>query len=194
VELPEVTILVIRASHVVIEYSWVLTLLTLGLLIYFMAGLFGWGDMSIPLFDRLFVRRHTSLILRSLAVVVSAGRPIPPALYSLAQWYPTRWVRKKLGHASVDANQGVDWTEALYSSGLLFSSDLGVLTSASRAGNLAWALRELAETGERRWAYRLQAWTQFLFALAMVVLGGLVFLLAVAYFAPLTTLITRLAR
>ena len=47
-----------------------------------MAGLFGWGDMSIPLFDRLFVRRHTSLILRSLAVVVSAGRPIPPALYS----------------------------------------------------------------------------------------------------------------
>ena len=194
VELPRVTILVIQASHVMINYSWVVMLGVLGMLSYLMAGLFGRGDMSVPLFDRLFARRHTILILRSLAVVVSAGRPVPPALDSLAHRYPTGWVRRKLGHVGADANQGVDWAEALHSSGLISSSDLGVLASATRAGNLPWALLELAETGERRWAYRLQAWTQFLFVLAMLALGGLVFVIAVAYFAPLTTLITRLAR
>ena len=194
IELPEVTILVIRASHVMVEYSWLLMVFVLGSFVYFMTGLFGSGDMSLPFLDRLLVRRHTIRILRSLAVVVSAGRPIPPALHSLAQWYPTGWVRRKLSHASVDANQGLDWPEALHSCGLLSSSDVGVMTSARRAGNLGWALLELAETGERRWAYRLQAWTQLLFVLVMLVLGGLVFIIAFAYFAPLTTLITRLAR
>ena len=194
IELPEVTLLVIRASHVFIEYAWVYTLAEIAFVVYLFMVFFGWGNMSVPVFDRLFARRHSILILRALAVVVEAGKPIAPALYSLAQWYPTAWVRKKLGHAALDAGQGVEWTEALLSNGLLSSSDVGVLTSAQRAGNLAWALRELAETGERRWGYRLQAWTQILFVLAMLVLGGMVFVIAVAYFAPLTTLITRLAR
>ena len=194
IELPEITILVIRASHLFIESSWLVVLALLGSLIYLLVGIFGAGDMSIPIFDRLFPRRHTILILRALAVVVSAGRPIAPALDSLARWYPTAWVRRSLGHANTDASQGVEWTEALYANGLLSSSDVGVLTSAQRAGNLAWALRELAETGDRRWAYRLQAWTQIFFVLAMMALGGLVFIIAVAYFAPLTTLITKLAQ
>ncbi len=98
------------------------------------------------------------------------------------------WARPPL-----DATQGVEWTEALFENGLLTPSDVGVLASAQRAGNLAWALRELAETGERRWAYRLQAWSQLLFVLTMLVLGLLVFVLAVAFFLPLITLIERLA-
>ena len=193
ISLPELTILVIRTSHVAVDYAWLGMLAFLAALVYGVIALLGPGDLSIPLFDRLFVRRHMITILRSLAVVVSADRPIPPALYGLSQWYPTGWVRKRLGQSAFDANQGVDWTEALYENGLLSSSDVGVLTSAQRAGNLAWALRELAETGERRWAYRLQAWSQLLFVLTILVLGFLVFTITVAFFMPLITLIERLA-
>ncbi len=194
IELPEVTLLVIRASHFLVDYVWLYTLAELALIVYLLMVLFGWGNLNVPVFDRLFVRRHTILILRSLAVVVEAGRPIAPALYSLSQWYPTGWVHARLRQAALDASQGVEWTEALFENGLISWSDIGVLTSAQRAGNLAWALRELAETGERRLGYRLQVWTQILFVLAMLVLAGMVFVIAVAYFAPLTTLIMRLAR
>ena len=193
VMLPELTLLVIRTSHFMVDYSWLGVLVFLSAMIYGLVGLLGPGDLSIPVFDRLFARRHMITILRSLAVVVSAGRPIPPALDALSRWYPAAWVRKRLTQAAVDTSQGVDWTEALFENGLLSSSDVGVLTSAQRAGNLGWALRELAETGERRWAYRLQAWSQLLFVLTMLILGTLVFLLAVSFFLPLITLIERLA-
>ena len=67
-------------------------------------------------------------------------------------------------------------------------ADLG-----QEVGNLAWAMRELAETGERRLAYRFQAVIQTLFPLVVVGLGLVVFFLAVAFFAPLVELIRRLA-
>ena len=40
------------------------------------------------------------------------------------------------------------------------------------------SLRELADSGERRRAYRLQAWSQILFVLTIMVLGFLIFLIA----------------
>jgi type II secretory pathway component PulF len=191
--LPEMTRLVITTSHVLVDYFWIGVLVVLGAITYGMVALLGPGDFSLPVVDRLFVRRHTVTILRALAVVVSADRPIGPFFYGLSQWYPTGWVRRKLNQAALDAALGVDWTQALRDNGLLSASDVGVLTAAQRAGNLAWALRELAETGERRWAYRLQVWSQLLFVLTMLVFGGVVFLLAVAFFLPLVTLIERLA-
>ena len=192
--LPEVTLMVIRASHTVVDYTPIFVLLEIASIGYLFAAVAGWGNMTVPVFDRLFVRRHSILIFRALAVVVEAERPVPGALYAMGEWYPARWVRRKLRHAADDAYQGAEWTEALRVAGLISKNDVGVLASAQRAGNLTWALRELAETGERRWGYRLQAWTQILFVLAMLVLGALVFVIAVAYFAPLTTLIMGLSR
>jgi protein transport protein HofC len=54
-------------------------------------------------------------------------------------------------------------------------------------------MRELAETGERRLAYRFQAVVQTLFPIVMVALGLLVAFLALAFFAPLVTLLGRLS-
>ena len=54
-------------------------------------------------------------------------------------------------------------------------------------------MRELAETGERRLAFRFQAVIQTLFPLVVVGFGLVVFFLAVAFFAPLVDLIRSLA-
>jgi len=193
VSLPTVTTYVVRLSHALIQYGPLGGLVQLAVFVYLILVFVGWGNMNIPLIDRLFRRRHSALILRCLAVAVDAGRPIGPALDCLAMWYPTRWVRRKLADASAYARQGIDWVEAMHSTGLFSASDVGVLGSARRAGNLGWAFRELAETGERRFGYRLQAWSQILFVLVVLGIGGLVCLIAVAYFSPLTTLISRLA-
>ena len=56
------------------------------------------------------------------------------------------------------------------------------------------ALDELAESLERRANYRLQSLAQIVLPLALLPTGLLVGALAVAYFAPLTTLIWNLSR
>jgi type II secretory pathway component PulF len=193
VELPEITKFLIRWSHLAVDFFFVPVLLGFVLGVCFVGSMFTGGGMYIPLIDRLLGRRHTILILRCLVLFVEAEQPMSSALDLLAHWYPTNWVRRKLSKASSDVSHGHDWIDSLHSWRLLTASDVGLLNSAQRAGNLAWALRELVATSERRWSFRLQALMQLVFIGSMMILGAFVFLLAVAYFAPLTTLILRLS-
>ena len=71
-------------------------------------------------------------------------------------------------------------------------ADRAVLAAAQRAGNLAWALREMADGMRRRVAYRLQAWIQILFPTAVVSLALVVMFFWAAFFLPLIALIQRL--
>ena len=91
-----------------------------------------------------------------------------------------------------DVRQGVDWIEALWRHGLIRAADGEVLTAAAKVGNLGWALSELAESAERRLATRFQAVVQTLFPLVVVMLGAVIFMMAIAYFLPLVQLIQRL--
>jgi protein transport protein HofC len=93
----------------------------------------------------------------------------------------------------MEVRHGADWGESLQRHGLIRAADAGVLASAKAVGNLGWALRELAETGERRLALRLQAWVQTLFPLVVILLGLVVLVLAAAFFSPLVILVGRLA-
>ncbi len=193
VGLPEVTARVFHAARYLEEYGFFFVLPQLAFFLYLLIAFLGSGSLGVPGFDRLFRRHHSILILRALAVAVESGRPIGPALETLAGSYPRGWVRRRLAHSSLDARNGVDWVDALHASGLISAGDAGVMVSAQRAGNLPWALRELAESGERRRGYRLQALTQISFAIAVLAMGGLIFVISVAYFVPLTRLISRLA-
>jgi type II secretory pathway component PulF len=194
--LPTITIWVLDASHFLVKFggiSFVFLILELGLLIFLPFSFLSWGNHNIPLLDRLLGRRHTALVFRSLGLMVEGDKPILLALSTLANHYPTGWVRRRLRHVWSDVRDGADWIESLRRYGLIRSSDAEVLSSAAAVGNLAWALHELAETAERRLATRVLAAVQMLFPLMVVVLGALVFIIGVAYFTPLVHLISRLA-
>jgi type II secretory pathway component PulF len=192
--LPDVTRNMMMLSHIVVNFSWIPILGGLAFTFAFLINYYTGGGMNIPLFDRLFARRHTILILRGLSISISASQPVSRLLDDLARCYPTNWIRKKLAIAAADVQAGHDWVASMYSTGLLKSSDLGVLTSAQRAGNLVWAVRELVETGERRWSFRLQWIMQLTFLTSMVIIGAIVLFIALAYFSPLIALIMRLSQ
>ncbi len=92
-----------------------------------------------------------------------------------------------------DVRLGADWIDALWRAGLLRRTDAEVLGSAASVGNLPWALRELAETTERRLSLRIRTAIQTLFPMVIVLLGGLVGILALGYFLPLVKLIGKLS-
>jgi type II secretory pathway component PulF len=192
IEVPELTSIAFAIGHEVAPLwplAVVMLVVELLLIVVLPFGLKNSWSWNIPLVGRFFVQRHSALILRALAGVVEAGRPLTTGLEALARDYPTRWVRRRLSWVLRDLNGGADWCAALRVRGLVRPGGAAVLDAARRAGNVAWALRETAENGERRLAYRLRAWLQVLFPLAVIGMGALVFLFAIVYFTPLVRLI-----
>jgi type II secretory pathway component PulF len=156
-------------------------------------GLFSMFKWDIPFLDVLFKRRHSILVLRSLGLTTEGGKPIVEGLETLARVYPSRWVQGRLVAVLREVQQGGDWVESLADHALIRASDEAVLSSAQRAGNLAWALGEMADVNERRLGYRLQLWLQFLFPVLLTAIGVLVLVMAVAYFSPIVRLIQALS-
>jgi general secretion pathway protein F len=196
VPLPAVTIFVIQSAHFITNYGlitgWVPGIEIL-LLVFLPFSFAGWVNYDVPFFDRLLKRRHTALLLRSLSLSVEAGQPIETGLSTLSSHYPTWWVRRRLIKVDNEVQHGGSWIDALERQALIRGTDAEVLDAAARVGNLAWAMQELAETGERRLAFRFQGVIQTLFPLIVISLGVFVFLLAFAFFSPLVDLIRRLA-
>ena len=197
ISLPEVTVFVINAAHVMMAYAPISSLFVLGeivCLVYVPFSFAGWMNYNLPIFDRMLSRRHTALVLRALSLVVEANKPIAQGLSTLAEHYPTRWVRRRLVKVERAVRQGADWIEALWRTGIIRASDAEVLASAASVGNLAWALRELAETSERRQTIRIQAVVQSLFPVAVILFGVVVAVMVIAYFVPLIKIIGELSR
>ena len=194
--LPPVTIWVIRGSYFVVTHAYVAVIILIGqafLLLYLRGIALGTNELEIPLIDRLFVRRHTALILRGLASGFDSGQSLPASLGALHDWYQTAWVRKRLGRVQLDVKHGLDWIASLASHGLLRSVDAVLLESAQRVGNLPWALRTIAAMGERRLTYRVHLFLQTVYFIVVLLVGALVGLICVAYFLPLVNMIARLA-
>ncbi len=195
IALPDVTIMVVKASQYLVifgPFTSLVPLAQVALLIFLPFSFLGWGNYSVPVFDRLLGRRHTALVLRSLSLIVEGGKPISLGLGVLADHYPAFWFRRKLRGTNSYVRGGVGWIEALLRHRVINAADSAVLTSAESVGNLAWALEELAETAERRLASRVQLVVQTFFPLVIVILGIVVFILATAYFLPLVRLIQNL--
>jgi type IV pilus assembly protein PilC len=194
VALPQVTIAIIGISRwAATGFAMpILALLEGFLLIYLPFALSGYGNLHVPFLDRVFLRRHSVLVLRCLAMTVEGDRPIGQGLQILARRYPTSWVRERLAGVYLATSQGHDWIEALRHFALINGGDVALLESSRRAGNLPWALRELAEGSARKLSYRLQAMSQVMLTFVLLAIGLLVGLAAVAYFYPLVQLIERL--
>jgi protein transport protein HofC len=194
--LPQITVLVIHASQFLARFAFpalLLPVFELALLIFLPFSFLGIGSYSVPLFDRLLGRRHTALMLRSLSLMVEAGKPVSLALQILASHYPAFWVRRRLAHVESDVRHGIEWIQALWRQRLIGHADADVLAAAEAVGNLPWALSELAATIERRMAIRFQLAIQTMFPLVVLMLGLVTFILVAAYFLPLVNMIKSLS-
>lgn len=192
--LPPTTRALIGVSHVVVDWAGPVTLM----MILSAIALMGWAlavrslGYSAPT-DRLARRRHSATIMRALATLVEADRPIQGGLSTMATSYPVGWVRDKIARALRRVGEGTDWAEALRSVGLLRRADVDLIAASTRTGHLAWALRRLADSGDRRMVDRLRTWSQVLFPLVLLAMAGVVAFFALAYFSPLVNLIEVLS-
>ncbi len=194
--LPPLTQRLVAVAYFAVNY-WYLSLpidLLVGLLILYAAlRYFGWFQWDPPGIARLVRRLDAANILDSLALVARRQRPMLDGVAELAAAYPKWSVRRRLRRVAGDIRSGRDWCESLHRRGLLRRADLAILQAAQRVGNLPWAMQEMAQSGRRRLAYRLQAIAQAAFPVVVICLGLMVMFIVVSLFMPLVALIQKLA-
>ena len=196
-KLPVMTILLINFSRWVVDYGWpIFFLLSMGAFVACLASIFsfiGWLPRSMPILNRLFRRYDGAIVLRSLALAIRRGQSVHASLRLMADIYPLGTVRNWLSKAADRVERGEDWCAALRKVRLIDRTDEVVLRSAQGAGNLPWALEEMAESLLRREMYRWQAWYNIISPLLILALGACVAFVCVALFLPLVGLIQGLS-
>jgi type II secretory pathway component PulF len=194
-ELPELTRYSFAATNFLGQFFFLVVPVLLGLfglMVYAVLryiGLIGW---DLPWIGTLARRLDTAAILDALGLVVRRGQPLAQGLAVLADWYPKPAVRDRLRRVATDVDGGADCWQSLCARGLLKKPDLAVLQAAGRAGNLAWALGEMADSNRRRLAYRAYVLLQVLFPVVILACGLAVMVFVTSYFLPLVVLIQSL--
>ena len=166
VELPAITQLAIAISYFFVHYLAAPTILALTV---FALGAVVVGICylcDVPVFrgwtDRLFHGRRTADILRILAVATEQRQPLAVVLQRLAVVYPSSTIRRQLEPASLAVESGANWLDALGKSRIVSGAEEALLKASERAGNLPWALRQIAKRREKRAVYRLASALQIL--------------------------------
>ncbi len=194
--LPPMTKVLIQASYFFVNYWYLFFpffLLFTWLFVYAVVRYFGWTLWDMPPINRLARRLDSARILDGLALVAGQQRPMAEGIATLAISYPKVDIRRRLALAAFDIEAGGDWADSLARRSLIRRADLAVLQAAQRAGNLPWAMQEMADSARRRVLYRLQAIVQTVFPAAVICFGAMVMFIVVALFLPLISLIEKLA-
>jgi general secretion pathway protein F len=194
--LPPMTVSLIQASYFFINYWYLflpLILFFAWLLVYAEMRYFGWTLWDMPLLRQLARRLDTARILDGLSIVARQQRPLAEGITTLAISYPKMDIRRRLTLAVFDIEAGGDWADSLARHSLLRRADHAVLQAAQRAGNLPWAMQEMADSSRRRFFYRLQAIVQAVFPFVLIGFGLVVMYFVVSLFLPLVALIQKVA-
>ncbi len=189
--LPAVTRALIDSSHVVVMW-WPLFLLLILLVLYAGISLLcrdAYPLARLPLFSALYWRADRALVLRWLAIAVRRQRPLAEMVRLLAGYFPQARLRQRLERAAQRIEDGERWCESLGQVGLVRRSETALFQAAERAGNLAWALEEMADSSVRRATYRMRAALNVLFPATVLMFGGCVFFIALGLMLPLFSLI-----
>jgi type II secretory pathway component PulF len=202
IKLPAMTVLLIHMSKsmtsgptLFVTYPLIaLCIIALNLtLLLFVLHLLGWMPRDIPPINTLLRRYDGALVMMGLATCIERRMPLYQALVLLYREFPRASTARRAGVAAFDVGLGRDWCEALRYQRLLTPADEAVLKAAERAGNLPWALREMADRSIRRQVDRLQSLSHALLPIFVIGFGICVAYLVVGLFMPLVSLIQGLS-
>jgi type IV pilus assembly protein PilC len=196
-DLPAMTQLLITLSRFVERYlaipltfAAVLTILaTIAISIFYLCDI----PVLSPLYDRVFRGRRTADILRIIALATEYRESLDGVLHRLGLVYPSRLIRGQLLSSAGAVAAGIDWRDALLGERFITKVEHNLLQTAERVGNLPWVLRTIAERRDKRAAFRLMAVLQFVYPIAILIIGMLVAFYAVSLFIPIVKLIYGLA-
>jgi type II secretory pathway component PulF len=194
--LPEETQRAIALGNNMLGHWWIvmLAMFLLGvlLLLLLLAPEFRWYFPVIGHFYRRYVR---SQILQALSFLMQMSRPAPAALGLLAESsYLVGGARRRLRAVRRQVELGQPLADSLRAGKVLPHSMVPLLRTAEKAGNLPWALAEMADTLAQRVARQAQRLGMALAPIPLIGVGVLVGMIVVGFFVPIVAIIEGLAQ
>ncbi|TMQ34229.1 MAG: hypothetical protein E6K70_08755 [Planctomycetota bacterium] len=194
--LPEATTWTFNLGYLVESDWWILAvaLITVKVLTFlvFVSATFRW---YFPVVGRAYRSLVQSRMLHALSLLLSVGRPVPEALGRLRDTgyfpAPAQW---RLHRARRRIEQGEPLADSLRRGRILPAAMAPLVSAAERAGNLPWALAELADHLAQRTARRVRQLSLVLFPIPIVAMGLLVGFVAYGIFVPLLQLMEGLGQ
>jgi type II secretory pathway component PulF len=183
--LPPATLWLVALSYRVELFAAPVVLLPFMLFVYAVLRLGNGVPWDLPGIGRLLRPLDAANVLDAMSIGVEGRRPLPETIHTLAETYPKPGVRGRLRKVYGKVLEGADWIDSLLASRLLRPAEAAVLRSAAAVGNLPWAMRAMAESSRRRFAYRSTLALQVVFTLLIVALALAAALFAVAMLSPL---------
>jgi len=144
-------------------------------------------------FSGIYPRGRAPDVLRFLHVVTESGRPLLGAFETLTHITTNRFMSQRFQAILEDIRRGNDCWTSLHDYSLLAPSEVRLLQSAQRAGNLSWALKAVAKSIERRIDYRMAMVREYLEPAMILGIGCVVGAFVIGLFLPLVTLMNSLA-
>ncbi len=194
-QLPWLTLQLAQLADWCSHFAWLLVLGFLGLLtLAILAFLNPQMRWYLPGFRRLYRMSVQSRILKMLAVMLEAEKPLPEALSILSDSgvFPFA-VCQSLHQGRTQIEQGQTLPDVLSGVGLLPAHMAPLVRAAERARNLPWALTELGNNLASRAVWLRRRLSLFLFSTSVVLVGLLVGFMVVGMFMPLVKLISEIA-
>jgi type IV pilus assembly protein PilC len=198
IELPEITLALIRSADFAVEYFYLVIpaimalLLAMGTAGFELTGLLS-GSSTTPRFlFRWLPRLRMPTLLRCLSLSVDGARSLHDTLILLLTRHPNPAMRVRLAAVEESVAQGQACWESFHAAGLLRRRDVNLLESAERVGNLSWALRGVADSMERRTEQRARLIAECVRPLGMLVVGTIVGFFVIGMFIPVVKVILEL--
>ncbi|MCH9654079.1 MAG: type II secretion system F family protein [Planctomycetes bacterium] len=195
-ELPALTLELIQASDWFVNYFYLFPALVvlMSLLSVFLIKL-GILDRKEHgrSFSGIYPRGRAPDVLRFLHVVSESGRPLLGAFETLTHTTKNRFMSQRFRAILEDIRRGNDCWTSLHDYSLLAPSEVRLLQSAQRAGNLSWALKAVAKSIERRIDYRMALVREYFEPAIILGIGCVVGVFVIGLFLPLVSLMNSLA-
>lgn len=148
---------------------------------------------DLPLVGKWSIRLYWPTALRLLAQAVEQSLPMHRVFATLHRTFPHRQIRRRFGRALRMVNDGIHWGDSLGRVRLLNRADVELLKSAERAGNVGWALKQLADSVERSERYRASLLLSLSYPLAILMFGLIALSMACSTFVLIYTTVHALS-
>ena len=196
-ELPFQTKILIAASNFVVDYWWLLLLLTISLVVgvrnYIKtdAGRFKWHrqKLRIPRIGDILQRALLGRFSRAFAMSYSAGVPILQTLTTTAKAVDNDYMEIKINNIRNDVERGETITRAARSTNMFTPLVMQMLEVGEETGRLDEMMQEVAEFYEREVAYDIENISKIIEPVLTVIMGLMVLILALGIFLPMWDLV-----
>jgi type II secretory pathway component PulF len=197
VELPLPTRILLWVHDAVTKYGWItaIVLTVLGvLLVRFLKTPTGqlWRDrlvLKLPVFGSLIIKSEMSRFSRIMALLIQSGIPALRALEIASGSSDNKVVVAAIDKIRVSVTEGTSMSEPMKTSGIFPPSVIRMVRVGEETGKIDELLLKVSEYYDIQVDYTVTNLMVLIEPMLIVVLGGMVFVLALGMFLPMWNMI-----